>query len=213
MLHILVLLFSLASGQPAPSLNAIIDGVDRTYARMKDFSADFVQLEQNSLNRKQQGAGHLYLMRPRMARYEYKTPEEQLFVSDGKMAYFYVPADKQVRQGAVKDTMDDRIPLMFLIGRSNLRGEFTSFEQLPVRPVVAGAVVVRMVPRRKTDLSELVAEIDPQSFLIRRLVLGHHDGSRSELTFSNIQVNTGLKAGLFNFVPPAGVQVLEGIGQ
>ncbi len=213
MLHILVLLFSLASGQPAPSLNAIIDGVDRTYARMKDFSADFVQLEQNSLNRKQQGAGHLYLMRPRMARYEYKTPEEQLFVSDGKMAYFYVPADKQVRQGAVKDTMDDRIPLMFLIGRSNLRGEFTSFEQLPVRPVVAGAVVVRMVPRRKTDLSELVAEIDPQSFLIRRLVLGHQDGSRSELTFSNIQVNTGLKAGLFNFVPPAGVQVLEGIGQ
>src|SRR2546421_6392697 len=98
-----------AAAPSASNLNAVIDGVDRTFAHMRDFSADFVQIQQNSLNQKQQGTGHLYLMRPRKARYEYDKPEEQLFVSDGKTIYFYVPADKQVRKGPIRETFDDRI--------------------------------------------------------------------------------------------------------
>lgn len=212
MSHLLVVLLALMQSA-SPSLDSVIDGVDRTFARMKDFSADFVQIEQNNLNRKDQGVGHLYLMRPRMARYEYTKPEPQLFVSDGKMVHFYVPADRQVRRARVQDTLDDRIPLMFLVGRSNLRGEFISFEKLPVKPTVEGSMVIRMHPKRKTDLTELVMEVDPQSYLIRRLVLTHADGSRSDLMFSNIRVNSGLKASLFDFKVPDGVRVLEGIGQ
>src|SRR5215831_12470720 len=110
---------------------------------MNDLSADFVQISKDVLNRKQEAAGHLYLKRSRMARWEYTTPEEQLFVSDGKTVYFYVPADKQVNREAVKDTFDDRIPLMFLLGRSNLRNEFMRFVLLDEKPVVAGTRVVR----------------------------------------------------------------------
>jgi len=197
----------------APDLNSLIDGVSRTFAHMRDFSADFVQLEQNSLNQKQQGMGHLYLMRPRMARYEYTKPEEQLFVSNGKTVFFYVPADKQVRKGAVRDTFDDRIPLMFLVGRSDLRDEFTSFELLSLKPEIEGTMVIRMHPRRKTDLAELFMEVEPQSYLVRRLVISHDDGSRSDLRFSNIRVNSGLKSSLFDFKIPDGVRVLEGVGQ
>ena len=59
-----------------------------------------------------------------MMRWEYKNPEEKLFVSDGKTVFLYVPADRQVSKEAVRQTLDDRIPLMFLLGRSNLRNEF-----------------------------------------------------------------------------------------
>ena len=207
------LLLTQAASRPAADFGAVIDGVDRTFARMRDFSADFVQFEENSLNQRQQGTGHLYLMRPRMARYEYTTPEAQLFVSDGKTVYWYVPADRQVRKDSLRDALDDRIPLMFLVGRSNLRGEFTSFERLSTKPEVEGTMVVRMHTKRKTDLTELLMEVEPVSFLIRRLVLTHEDGTRSDLRFSNIRVNSGLKASLFEFTVPAGVQVLEGIGQ
>lgn len=213
MVTILALLLGLVQAGASTSLNGVIDGVNRTYARMKDFSADFVQVEQNSLNRRREGAGHLYLKRPRMARYEYKVPEEQLWVSDGKVFNRYIPADKQVQQGQVTDGMDDRIPLMFLIGRSNLRGEFRSFRQLTTKPVVEGDLVVQMVPSRKSDLTELTMEVDPASFLIRRLVLVHDDGTKMELLFSNIRVDSGLKDALFDFQPPAGVQVLKGNGQ
>ena len=195
------------------STNDLVDGVERSFARMNDLSADFVQISKDALNRKQEAAGHLYLKRSRMARWEYTSPEEQLFVSDGKTVYFYVPADKQVNREAVKDTLDDRMPLMFLLGRSNLRDEFKQFELLNAKPFLAGTKVVRMTPKRNTDLKELIMEVDPQNSQIRRLMLDHSDGSHVEFIFSNIRTNTGLKASLFEFRVPAGVQVIEGIGQ
>ena len=124
-------------------------GVERLFARMNDYSSDFVQISKDLLNRKQEAAGHLYLKRSRMARWEYTSPEEQLFVSDGKTVYFYVPADKQVNREAVKDTLDDRIPLMFLLGRSNLSDEFTKFELLTTKPFLTGTKVVRMISEAK----------------------------------------------------------------
>ena len=198
---------------PAPSLDSLVRGVERSFATMKDFSADFVQIFQDPLNQRQQESGHLYLMRPRMMRWEYKNPEEKLFVSDSKNVYLYVPADRQVSKEAVKDTFDDRMPLMFLLGRSNLRNEFSQFELLNTKPFLAGTKVVRMTPKRKTDLKELIMEVDPQNFQIRRLLLEHFDGSRSEFIFSNIGTNTRLQASRFDFKVPAGVQVVEGIGQ
>jgi outer membrane lipoprotein carrier protein len=198
---------------PAASLDSLVSGVERSFETMKDFSADFVQIFQDPLNQKQQESGHLYLMRPRMMRWEYKNPEEKLFVSDSKNVFLYVPADKQVSKEAVKDTFDDRMPLMFLLGRSNLRSEFTRFELLNAKPFLEGTKVVRMYPRRKTDLSEVIMEVDPANYQIRRLLFAHKDGSKSEFIFSNIRVNTGIKSSLFQFTVPAGVQIVDGIAQ
>lgn len=197
------------------SFNSIIDGVDRSFARMTDYSSDFVQISYDVLNRRQEGAGHLYLKKARMARWEYTKPEEQYFISDGKTVYLYVPADKQVNRDAVKDTLDDRMPLMFLLGRSNLRDEFTRFELSPAnqKPHFQGTKVVRMVPRRKTDLKELIMEVDPKNYQIVRLLLERMDDSKSEFIFSNIRTNTGLKASMFDFKIPAGVHVIEGFDQ
>ena len=208
----------LAPSQATPKsndFNSLLDGVQRSFAQMNDFSADFVQRDQNPLNRSRQMSGHLYLMRSRKMRWEYQKPEEQLFVSDGKTVFFYVPADRQVNKEAVKDTFDDRMPLMFLLGRSDLRNEFTRFERNPpeIKPFLQGTEVVRMYPKRKTDIQDVVIEVDPADYLIRRLILNHNDGSRSEFIFSNIRLNTGLKASLFDFKVPEGVQVVQGIGQ
>src|SRR5919197_1610720 len=149
---------------PAASLNSLVTGVERSFATMKDFSADFVQIFQDPLNQKQQESGHLYLMRPRMMRWEYKNPDDKLFVSDGKTVYYYVPADRQVNKEAVKESFDDRVPLMFLLGRSNLRNEFTRFELLNTKPFFEGLKVVRMYPKRKTDLQEVLMEVDPANY-------------------------------------------------
>src|SRR3989449_3076735 len=209
----LALLVSAGAAPQAQSLSGLVDGVERSFARMKDLSSDFIQIFQDSLNRKQQESGHLYLMRPRMMRWEYKTPEDKLFVSDGKTVYFYVPADHQVNKDAVRNSFDDRIPLMFLLGQSNLRNEFTRFELLNTKPFFEGSKVVRMYPKRKTDLQEVVMEVDPASYLIRRLLLSHTDGSRSEFIFSGIRTNTGLRTSLFDFEVPAGVEVIQGLVQ
>ena len=148
-----------------------------------------------------------------MMRWEYKNPEEKLFISDSKDVFMYVPADRQVNKEAVRAAFDDRMPLMFLLGRSGLRNEFTRFELLNTKPFLEGTRVLRMYPRRKTDLTEVIMEVDPANYQVRRLILAHSDGSRSEFIFSNIRTNAGLQASLFNFKVPAGVEVIEGIAQ
>jgi len=198
---------------PTPNLTTLVTGVERSFATMKDFSADFTQIFQDSLNRKHQESGHLYLRRPRMMRWEYKNPEEKLFISDSKDVFMYVPADRQVNKEAVRAAFDDRMPLMFLLGRADLRNEFTRFELLNTKPFLEGTRVLRMYPRRKTDLTEVIMEVDPANYQVRRLILAHSDGSRSEFIFSNIRTNVGLQASLFNFKVPAGVEVIEGIAQ
>jgi outer membrane lipoprotein carrier protein len=203
------------SGDAARSVEpaALVHGVERTFAQMKDLNADFIQVDQNALNRNRQASGHLYLMRPRKMRWEYKTPEEELFVSDGKTVYFYVPGDRQVNKEAVKETFDERMPLMFLLGKSNLSNEFRQFELLDTKPFLQGTKVIRMYPKRKTDIKDVVIEVDPDNYQIRRLLLDHTDGSHLEFTFSNIRTNTGVKSELFDFKIPAGVAVVQGIGQ
>jgi outer membrane lipoprotein carrier protein len=201
-----------AAGQ-RQDLPTLVQGVDRTFSRMSDLTADFVQIIQDPLNQKKQASGHLYLKRPRMMRWDYENPEKQQFVTDGKMVYFYVPADRQVTKDQVRDVVDERMPLMFLVGQSNLQGEFTRFERLSTKPFLEGTAVIRMFPKRKTDLKEIVMEVDPLNYQIRRLLLTGEDDSRSEFIFSNIRTNTGLEKSLFDFKIPPGVEVLSGIGQ
>src|SRR5207253_9878500 len=143
--------FLAVSPQLDKGLSGLVEGVERTFAQMKDFSSDFIQIFEDALNRKQQESGHLYLMRPRMMRWEYKSPEEKLFVSDGKTVYFYVPADRQVNKEAVKQSFDDRIPLMILLGQSNLRSEFTRFELLNTKQFFVCKKVVPMYLIRMYD--------------------------------------------------------------
>jgi len=147
-----------------------------------------------------------------MMRWEYKKPEEKVFVSNGMFVYLYVPADRQVTREAVRESMDDRIPLMFLLGRENLTSEFTRIEELGTKPLVEGLHVLRMQPRRAGNVSEVILEVDPANFNIRRLVLTQSDGSRSEFIFMNIRQNNRLPASLFDFKIPPGVEVIEGMG-
>jgi outer membrane lipoprotein carrier protein len=146
-------------------------------------------------------------------RWEYKAPEEELFISDGKTVYAYFPGERQVNKEAVKETFDERMPLMFLLGKSNLSNEFRQFELLNTKPFLEGTKVIRMYPKRKTDIKDVVMEVDPENYQIRRLLLDHTDGSQLKFTFSNIRTNAGLKSELFDFKIPAGVAVVQGIGQ
>src|SRR5437667_8173869 len=95
---LVLFLFLLQPRQAGPNLNDLVDGVEQSFARMKDFSADFIQIVGDSLNRKQQESGHLYLMRHRMMRWEYNNIEEKLFVSVGIHIYLYVSAECTVNK-------------------------------------------------------------------------------------------------------------------
>src|SRR5580658_2541530 len=65
-------------------------------------------------------AGVAYFRRPGKMRWEYESPERNVFVVDGQTAWFYVPADHTVTRAPAKQSTDWRTPLALLAGEMKL---------------------------------------------------------------------------------------------
>jgi len=197
---------SLARSQPQ-SLEPLIDGLQNKYSRMRGLDAEFAQTYRGPDGRILRESGHLMLKRPGKARWEYTAPEKKVFVSDGKNVYFYVEGEKHATQAPVKQSADPQIPFLFLLGRGNLRRDFSRIETTSdERPVQAGNVVLRLVPRRAPDeFKQLLVEVDPSSYEVKRMVIFEASGARMDFILSNVRENFVAPDNQFVFTPPAGV--------
>src|SRR5580765_5537447 len=88
-------------------------------------------------------AGTAYFRRRGKMRWEYAAPEKNLFLVDGKTAWFYVPADHTVMRVPAKQSTDWRTPLALLAGEMKLsricsRVELTTVE----KPDTPGNIVL-----------------------------------------------------------------------
>jgi outer membrane lipoprotein carrier protein len=191
------------------ALNLLIDGLQQKYSRMNGIAAHFVQLYQGADGRTLRESGQVILKRPGKARWEYASPEKKLFISDGKNIFFYVYGEPQATKSSIKESADPQIPFLFLLGRGNLRKDFSRIELLSdERAIDAGNQVLRLVPRRAPeDFKKLLVEVNPSTFQVRRMVLFERNGARMEFMLSDIQENYVAPDNQFHFVPPAGVTI------
>jgi len=83
---------------PDPSLaESLVRRIETRHARTEDLVGRFVQSYRSGLlGRELVERGIVSIKRPGRMRWEYKDPEEKLFISDGETFYFYVPEDRQV---------------------------------------------------------------------------------------------------------------------
>ena len=196
---------------PVKDLNTLIDGVDKAFASMKDFKARFIQFSKNPVNQSQQDEGLLYLTRDKKMRVDYQKPEEKHFISNGKTLFTYVPANRQVTQDVVKDSMVEQFPIMFLLGRSGLRKEFKEVRFLNVKPMFEGDQVLRLTPNRKSqDIERIEIEVNPRTNLIDRMTILNTDKSSTDFAFLEIEINRNIPASTFEFTPPQGIRVVQG---
>jgi outer membrane lipoprotein carrier protein len=156
-------------------------------------------------------SGTLWLKKPGKMRWEYRSPKEKLFISDGKDAWFYVPEDRQARKTAAKKLEDIRSPLAFLLGKTKLEKELQGLSLAPdVTPLEPGNVVLRGVPQAMADrISEILVEITPD-YRIARIVIQEVDGAMTEYRFGDMKENVAIADGRFKFTPPAGTETVEG---
>ncbi|HEX4947920.1 MAG TPA: outer membrane lipoprotein chaperone LolA [Blastocatellia bacterium] len=211
LLFLFLLSFGLLSAPAAPvsELDQLINGLQGKYLRLNTLSADFTQLYHAPGERARRESGRLQLKKPGKMRWDYATPEAKLYVSDGKVIYEYIPADRSATRASVKQTEDWRAPFMFLLGRGNLRRDFARIDLANEAPVCAGNRVLRMIPKRSSDIRELLVEVDPNNFNLARLSLLKSGQARIDFLLSNVQENIALADSMFTFQPPAGVAVRQ----
>ncbi len=193
----------------SPEVRRLADAVDHRYNTLQSLETSFTETYSGAgISRTESGT--LWLKRPGKMRWDYTRPQPKLFLSNGKIAWFYVPGEAQARRAPVKKLDDLRSPLRYLLGRTKLEKEFSGLSLAPdVAPQVPGDVVLRGVPRGMEDrVSEVLLEIGPEH-QIRRLLIQQTDGATTEFRFSDQKENVPVADQRFQFQPPPGVETVE----
>ncbi len=201
----------------AEDVHSIAAAVDEHYNHLRTLQAEFTE-EYRGAGIERTESGTLWLAKsgmkkPGKMRWEYRSPKEKLFVSDGKDAWFYVPADQQARKSDARKLDDVRSPLAFLLGKSKLEKELRGLSLASDRaPLAAGDVVLRGVPQALADrIREILLEVTPEHQIVR-IVIDDVDGSATEYRFSEQKENVNIPEGRFEFRPPAGTETVEELG-
>jgi len=191
-------------------VHAIAEKVDQRYSRIQTLQAQFAETYSGA-GMKRTESGTLELKKPGRMRWDYDQPRPKMFLTDGKTAWFYVPGERQVRRAPVKDIDDLRSPLRYLLGKAKLEKEFVGLAiDTNAKPLNAGDIVLRGVPRGMQErVSNTLLEVTPDG-LIQRIVVEEMDGSVTEFRFLQQKENVQIADQRFRFVPPPGVEVVQG---
>ena len=173
------------------SAQEVAAALQKKYNSVRDFTADFVHdSEGGVLRKKQSESGTVQVKKPGKMRWDYKTPEPKLFVSDGRRIYLHVPADNQVIISPVPDEDQATTRRLFLVGKGNLTRDFTVTFVPGGRRRHLWRCACSPLPERDYDWLQVV--VDRRTLQIRSLSAAESQGGRSTFQFSNFKENVGL---------------------
>src|ERR1700674_4015796 len=146
----------------AQDIHQLAHAVDDHYNHLRSLQADFTEIYRGE-GAERVESGTLWLKKPRKMRWEYRSPKEKLFISDGQVVWFYLPAERQLRKTSLQKLDDLRSPLAFLLGKTKLESELPGLSKAGDQsPLAAGDIVLRGVPQTAMgQVSEVLLEITP----------------------------------------------------
>jgi outer membrane lipoprotein carrier protein len=199
----------------AQDIRHLTRSVDSHYNHLRSLQADFTEIYRGE-GAERVESGTLWLKKPRKMRWEYRSPREKLFVSDGQAVWFYLPAERQLRKTTLKKLDDLRSPLAFLLGKTKLENELRGLSKVVDQsPLSPGNTLLRGVPQGVVSqgmagqVNEVQLEITPSNQIVR-IVLLEAGGATTEFRFAGWKENLELSDSRFQFTPPPGVETVEG---
>src|SRR5712671_3529485 len=222
------LLFLLLTLNPSENIKVVVRRMESRYRSARTLQATFLEryIENGRVARVE--AGIAYFRRPGKMRWEYQSPEKNLFLVDGKSAWFYVPADRTVTRVPAKQSTDWRTPLALLAGEMKVSRVCSRIEpSIDEKPESSEHVVLFCRVRgagsearkqgsqqpslQSGDAGEAVFfEVVEDSGELVRVLVRQPGGVSVEFHFTNWQVDPPVDESLFHFRVPSGVAIVNG---
>jgi outer membrane lipoprotein carrier protein len=188
--------------------------------------ANFLELYSENGQVVRTEAGVVYFRKPGKMRWEYEKPEKNLFLVDGKDAWFYTPVDHTATKIPARQSDDWRTPLALLTDGAKL-----SKVCQRVVPVTLAPSASANLDQRNRDGFECVLKhslSNPNSeasgpakmrvFLeiagtgeLASVVIQSPGSVQTEFRFKDWEVDAPLPDSLFRFIPPPGVVIVNGL--
>jgi len=155
----------------------------------------------------EQAQGQFQLARPGQFRWDYQQPYPQQIVADGQQIWFY---DVDLEQVTVKSQLEALAETPATL----LSGELVPEDKYLIedKPSDDGLFWVQLTPKEADSSYQTVILAFDESSLVQMIMKDSFD-QLTRLTFSQVRVNQPLASATFNFVPPAGVDVVGDVLQ
>ncbi len=196
---------------------ALVKRVDASYARTKDFQADFTQETRiEGFETPFQSSGKVFIKKPGYLRWDYTEPSvEHIYVHDDQLQ-MYTPKHNQILKGNLTMMVATKAPLKLLQGVGKLTEHFEVQPTDNGRTGAGGLPLLTLIPKNHGQLglssvTRIISEIQPDTYFIRSLALHERSGNISTFRFSNVKANTGIDDTVFALDPPEGVVIVEDV--
>ncbi|MGH9584097.1 MAG: LolA family protein [Bryobacteraceae bacterium] len=196
-----------AAAWAASGPSELIHRVQTRYNHARTLSVHFAESYSFGGHRRPPESGTLVLKKQGKMRWDYTQPAGKVFVSDGKNVYLYTAEDNRVEKVPLKDTEDMRAPFAFLLGRLDMKKEFTHFESHPG----AGGTWLDAAAKSKRVPYEQIEMLIAADGEIRTLKVAERDGSLLSFSFSEEKLNPPVRDSVFHFAIPPGAQVVNSV--
>lgn len=150
-----------------------------------------------------QSSGNMAFVRPSQFRWETKNPMEQLLIADGKKIWVYDVDLEQVTVKQQTESMGAAAGLFLSDDKSHLLHDFY------VESEHEGHVEIFKLKARakQANIQRVTLRFDGE--YLESMDLYDQLGQRTTVHFNKAKMNTTLSEKLFQFTPPAGVDVVE----
>ncbi len=192
--------------------SAILKRIREKFRRPESWSGYFTQTTTYAdSNETAVASGKILIQGPDKMRWEYREPEKQLLVSDGKTVWYYTPDLNQVMTGAVKDIREARIIISLL---AEIKSEIKGFALEVERNEGQVAITLRPATGAESPPFESLKMIFARPSLnLRRTELVDLFANRITITYRwTSGPDPALPRARFMFVPPPGCDVMP-LGQ
>lgn len=168
------------TGNAAEPVSQFVRSFEAHYRAARTLQATFLEEYKENGQIVRTEAGVAYFRRPGKMRWEYESPEKDIFLVDGKTAWFYVPGDHTVMRVPAKESSDWRTPLALLAG------------EMKVSRVCA-----------RVDFAESEKSENPSNVVLRCRVRGASSSSRDATKSGAATGNANPRDGTANDAAPA----------
>ena len=198
---------------PVSTTEELVRGIEATYEDVESLRADFVQTTRSAaLGEGQKQRGRMEIKRPSKMRWDFQRPDPKLFVTNGKRMWIYSPKEKQAllyEDQALPGTGFESL----LTDLEQLDELFTVREVEDPEAKRINNVVLELTPKAENaNFKSLRLELSRKKYLLRRLVLVDAFDTETELSFTQVRLNSGMDDSVFDFQPPEGVEVIKPAG-
>ena len=212
--------------------------MEAAYRHARTLQATFLETYSENGRIVRSESGTAYFRRPGRMRWQYEFPEKNLFLVDGKIAWFYVPADHTATRVPAKHSADWRTPFALLAGEAKISrvcgrvSLATSVHSQSNDDVVLGctprgakaepasarwptdntAGTGNAAEQRQTssESTTIFFEIVRDTGQLVRVVVRQSGGFEIEFRFKNWRKDPPVPDSFFRFEPPSGVAIVNG---